>query len=43
MLEKASDAIPDILELSDIDKVPYIVEGKDWETLIVISIQTFKS
>ena len=42
MVEKASDVIPDNVELHDIDKVFRIVDGKDLETLIVASIQTLK-
>ena len=42
MVEKASDVIPDNVELHDIEKVSRIVDGKDLETLIVASIQTLK-
>ena len=41
MVEKASDVIPDIEKLSDIDKGPYIIQGKDLETALA-SLQTFK-
>ena len=39
MVEKASDVIPDIEKLSDIDKGPCIIQGKDLETALA-SIQT---
>ena len=42
MIEQSCDNIPDSVEISDLEKVPHVIEGRDLETLIVASIETLK-
>ena len=42
MIEQSYDNIPDSVEISDLEEVPNIIEGRDLKTLIVASIETLK-
>ena len=41
-IEQSHDNIPDSVEISDLEEVPNIIEGRDLKTLIVASIETLK-
>ena len=42
MMEQSCDNIPDSVEISDLEEVLHIIEGRDLETLIVALIETLK-
>ena len=42
IIEQSCDNISDIAKISDLEEVPYMVEGRDLKTLIVTSIETLK-
>ena len=42
MIEQIHDNILYSVEIPDLDEVPHIVEGRDFKTLIVTSIETLK-
>ena len=37
MIEQSCDNIPDSIEIPDLEEVSHIIEGRDFETLIVDS------
>ena len=42
MIEQSCDNIPVSAEFPNLEEVPHIIEGRDLETLIVVSIETLK-
>ena len=42
MIEQIRDNILHSVEIPDLEEVPHIIEGRDFKTLIVASIETLK-
>ena len=42
MIEQSCDNIPVSVEILNLEEVPHIIEGRNLETLIIVSIETLK-